>query len=244
MKQPRINTESTDQEGGARGDHPSDRRSKQTGELPSVLEFSIDGIPQGTPRARHSATVNKATMKAFVRVYTPERNHKSEGKKNAEGYGEWKARVRAAVEQACGGKLPGATPAGPWTGAIRMDIEAFFPRTQDLERKRMPDGRILYTKKPDRDNLDKGIMDALTHLTEKRATRGKNRGRITRPFRAGLWQDDDQVCLGEIQKWYVARGGTPGIRVVIEHLGDPIEIARKEEGERARGQEKQMELKP
>jgi len=46
-----------------------------------------------------------------------------------------------------------------------------------------PDAPNFHTSKPDRDNLDKAILDALTN--------------------AGIWKDDAQVCAGIITKSYV-----------------------------------------
>ena len=74
-----------------------------------------------------------------------------------------------------------------------------FPRPARLNRKKDPVGRIPHTSKPDRDNLDKACLDALTQLQ--------------------LWSDDDQVCAGEVSKWYAAKDERPGAIVRVMAVG-------------------------
>ena len=64
-----------------------------------------------------------------------------------------------------------------------------------------PNAPKWHTDKPDRDNADKAVLDALTNL--------------------GLWGDDKQVCDGRIRKFYVRPGDllTQG-----GHMGCYIEI--------------------
>jgi Holliday junction resolvase RusA-like endonuclease len=56
------------------------------------------------------------------------------------------------------------------------------------------DAPTFHTGKPDRDNVEKGILDALTAL--------------------GMWEDDGQVCQGSVDKIY---GERPGAVIVIQH---------------------------
>lgn len=54
--------------------------------------------------------------------------------------------------------------------------------------------RIPHGKKPDRDNCDKSVMDALTGL---------------------LWVDDAQVCDGRLTKWIAAGDEQPHVMIEI-----------------------------
>ena len=83
-------------------------------------------------------------------------------------------------------------------GLLRVDIDFYFARPQRLLGSKHAAGPIRKGSKPDRDNLDKAVLDALT--------------------KAGLWEDDDQVCAGEPCKWSVAQGGVAGARVVVTAL--------------------------
>ena len=58
--------------------------------------------------------------------------------------------------------------------------------------------RAFHSSKPDRDNLDKAVMDALKGLA---------------------WIDDSQVCQGEIQKWIAAGDEQPHALILITELG-------------------------
>lgn len=79
-------------------------------------------------------------------------------------------------------------PPRPFAGAIRLDLTFVLPRPKRLLRRCDPDGLILHTSRPDRDNLIKGTQDGLSL--------------------AGFWLDDSQICMGETQKFYAERGGS------------------------------------
>lgn len=58
----------------------------------------------------------------------------------------------------------------PEQGAVRMLINAYYPipkRTSKAKRAAMLAGEILPTVKPDRDNVDKAVSDALNGLAYK-----------------------------------------------------------------------------
>jgi Holliday junction resolvase RusA-like endonuclease len=94
-------------------------------------------------------------------------------------------------------------PNPPLEGPLRVNLFFFMPRPMSHYlranlRKNAPE---WHTIKPDRDNLDKAVLDCLT--------------------RAGFWIDDCQVCAGELRKRYVTAGGfgtEPGVAVIIEQL--------------------------
>ena len=80
-----------------------------------------------------------------------------------------------------------------------MDVEFVFPRPGVMVWKKKPMPRVRHTKKPDRDNLEKALMDALKGI---------------------VWIDDAQVCDGSIRKWIAAGDEQPGVHVVIRQLED------------------------
>ena len=82
------------------------------------------------------------------------------------------------------------------TCPVRVSWTAYFPRPKALCRAKDPDGVVLHTVKPDRDNIDKAILDALTD--------------------AGWWKGDQLVCSGELEKFYHGKNGRPGLDIDIE----------------------------
>jgi crossover junction endodeoxyribonuclease RusA len=120
----------------------------------------------------------------FARVYTP---------KTAD---DWKMIVRNEA-----GKAWDATHGPVWEGPLRVDLTFYFPRPKSHFRANgvtKPTAPVWHTTKPDRDNSDKAVLDALTNL--------------------GIWYDDKQVCDGRIQKLYT--NGTPGCRITIQEAGE------------------------
>ena len=134
-----------------------------------IITFTVYGDPKGQPRARAFAMGGKA------RMYDPG---------TAEG---WKSLIAAAA-------LP-HLPAEPLDGPICVDWTAYFPRPKRLMRRRDPDGPVPHTAKPDRDNVDKALLDALTQL--------------------GMWRDDAQVYRGTLVKMYAEKSGRPRMEVSI-----------------------------
>ena len=82
----------------------------------------------------------------------------------------------------------------PWEGAVKMDCVFILPRPLSLMRKKDPHMRLPYINKPDRDNLDKAVMDALTGIA---------------------YRDDCQVYKGTIEKWYAAKTEQPHVELTI-----------------------------
>lgn len=136
---------------------------------PTVIEIKVIGEPAGQPRARPSRAGG------FIRMYTP---------KVADG---WKRMIYLAAI--------GRRPPQPHDGPVRVDWWVYFPRTKDLEHPSAPDEAIPHCVKPDRDNVEKVILDALTE--------------------ARYWLDDSRVYAGHVHKQYVARGSRPGARIIV-----------------------------
>ncbi len=133
-----------------------------------MIEVFINGIPKAQPRTR-------ATIRGkHAGVYDP-------GTAN-----EWKNTVKAAF-----GRYTGLRLEGP----LALDITFYLPRPKRLCRKKDPDDPIPHTAKPDRDNLDKAVLDALTDIQ--------------------VWGDDKQVFSGKIEKYYGSKNGTTGAVVRI-----------------------------
>lgn len=83
---------------------------------------------------------------------------------------------------------------------LRVDIDFVFPRPKRLWRKRDRDGLIWCPHKPDRDNLDKAVLDALKGI---------------------IWEDDCLPVAGLLQKFYAEKYGEPRVCIYIRHVGDP-----------------------
>jgi Holliday junction resolvase RusA-like endonuclease len=103
----------------------------------------------------------------------------------------WKGCIAMAAETHC--------PAVPLDGPVSVSIDFLFQRPGRLLRKKDPDGRIPHVAKPDRDNCEKAVLDALTQL--------------------GFWRDDAQVCAGEVRKYYCARDEPAGAIITISDEG-------------------------
>lgn len=129
------------------------------------LTFTIPGDPAAQPRPRTRVIQAKGSGGAFAHIYTPD------------SIKEWKAAIQCA--------LIGCDRA-PLAGPVRVDIDFFFARPAWLNVPAAPAGPIPRFDRPDRDNLDKAVLDACTSLR--------------------VWGDDGQVCDGVIRKWWVARG--------------------------------------
>lgn len=143
------------------------------------IQMRVPGVPVAQPR-----------VKAFSRgghagVYTPTKTTK--GASN--GVAEFKAAIRLmAAQQRSGGLM---------SGPLRVDLEFVFPRQSSRVWKSKPMPRYRKTTKPDRDNLDKLVMDALKGV---------------------LWIDDNQVCAGSIDKWHAAGGEPPHVLITVTEI--------------------------
>lgn len=138
-----------------------------------MIEFIVPAIPVAQPRPRAMA------FGGHARVFQPKKHP----------IADFKASVRLAASCAFTG--------APLQGPLRVDVTFVFPRTKGEIWKRRPMPRIPHAKKPDRDNCDKAVLDALSGL---------------------IWADDCQVCAGEIQKWIAAGDEQPHVAVKISEV--------------------------
>lgn len=137
------------------------------------IEFTVPAIPIAQPRPKAMA------FHGHARVYQPTKHPVA----------DFKASVRMAANQAFTG--------APLSGPLRVDCVFVFPRTKGQQWKKRPMPRLPHTKKPDRDNIDKAVLDALTGI---------------------LWVDDCQVCAGSLEKWIAAGDEQPHVKVTVTEL--------------------------
>jgi Holliday junction resolvase RusA-like endonuclease len=137
--------------------------------------FFVPGNPKGQPRARRGRGTH---------MYTPD---------TAKGFKE--CIYFAAREHA---------PKVPFTGPVSMTLTAVFarPKTHFYTGKRegvlRPGVPTYHTSKPDRDNIEKAVLDALTRLR--------------------FWRDDSLVCDGPVTKRYEGDGFEVGCYVEVRLL--------------------------
>lgn len=143
------------------------------------IQFVIPGIPVAQPRVKSTRRGNHSG------VYTPTKT--STGKSN--GVAEFKALAKMVAAKAYTGS--------PLDGPLRVDLEFVFPRQSNKTWKTRQMPRYRKVTKPDRDNLDKCLMDSLTGI---------------------LWVDDNQVCAGEISKWHASGGEQAHVLVTVQEI--------------------------
>ena len=143
----------------------------------STISFFISGIPTGQGRARTKIIPGK-NGKPFAMHYTPAKTEKAQ---------------TCLLAQALQYR-----PETPITTPLRLDWVAVFPvpMSWNLRRRAAALQGAPHTGKPDRDNLDKLILDALTG-----------------PF----FTDDKLVFGGTITKRY---GAVAGVQITLTWAED------------------------
>jgi Holliday junction resolvase RusA-like endonuclease len=144
-------------------------------DTPSIIRFFVDERPIPQPRGR-PCRVGDGTMRVIV-----DSDHPVFKFRNA---------VQATAYLAYRGKPPLAGP-------LRIDAEILLPRPQNMIWKRKPMPRELHITKPDRDNLEKAIFDALKGI---------------------LFLDDGQICDGRTRKFIAAGDERPGTWITVVPL--------------------------
>lgn len=134
-----------------------------------MIRFTIWGVPIAQARPRKGR--NRKTGEEHW--YTPDRTTK------------WKEAV--AIQAAS------SRPRKPLAGPLSVSLTFYMPRL-----KKTPVSAVYHVEKPDRDNLDKAVLDALT--------------------KAGFWGDDCQIADGRIVKRYVELDGECRVEVEIREL--------------------------
>lgn len=142
-----------------------------------VIKFRVNGEPKAMGRPRAFAQKMK-DGRVFVRAYNPT---------SAEGF-------KSAIAEAARFHVPFV----PMQGPIKLSLVFHMPRPKshfNSKNEIKATAPWWHTHKPDRDNLEKTVLDALTTI--------------------GMWRDDAQVCAGEIEKIYSFE---PGVHVTLEEL--------------------------
>lgn len=144
-----------------------------------AINLFVAGDPKAQPRPRAFARkFGNGTVQA--RVYDAG---------TAEG---WKGAIALAIRP--------HLPSPALAGAVRVDADFIFARPKCLKRKCDPAREFEHCQKPDRDNLEKALLDCLKTL--------------------GVFdRDDSQVCAGEVRKlWAAKHATTGGLRLTISVL--------------------------
>lgn len=137
-----------------------------------MIEITIPGQPIGKGRPRFGNG----------RTYTPAKTE------------SWTAQAVWHIQQ--------QTKERGITGPIVVNWFAVFDRPKRMFTKKWANRREVHTVKPDRDNVDKAILDALT--------------------KAGVIKDDCQVCDGHIIKRYADRIESPHVTINIKKIDQEI----------------------
>jgi Holliday junction resolvase RusA-like endonuclease len=135
------------------------------------LTFRVEAVPVAQPRQRHR--VLSVGGKSFAQNYTPKNDPVN----------SFKASCRIAAVEAFGERGPIGEP-------IIMHLVFVMPRPKSLPKRLA--GRLPHAKKPDRDNLAKGVHDALEGI---------------------LYHNDSQVYAGAVEKWVASENETPHVWV-------------------------------
>jgi Holliday junction resolvase RusA-like endonuclease len=134
--------------------------------------FRAFGLPKAQPRVKACRRGNHAG------VYTP---------KVAD---DWKSIIRGAADKSWAGVQ--------LDGPVAVKLLFYLPRPKAHHRANgelKADAPVWHPSKPDLDNLEKAVLDALTNL--------------------GIWRDDGQVCSVEKQKVYVGASQRPGLACYV-----------------------------
>lgn len=153
-----------------------------------IISFKVNGDPVGQPRARGRAFTPRGGGKPRAMMYNPE---------TAKG---WKTLITCVAKA--------HRPDAPFTSPVSVNATFYFSRPKSHYRtgryahELRSDAPMWHFVKPDRDNLDKALLDALTQV-------------------GGFWEDDCQVCDGTVRKMY---GMSPGVHVQIKALNSLQEV--------------------
>jgi len=138
---------------------------------PQKISFVIPSTPQAQQRHRHT------TRGKFTMVYDPS------------------AKAKKTILQ----QVRKFAPNPPLNCPLRMDITCYFERpkshyrTGKFSSELRPNIPLYHTVKPDRDNIEKIIQDALNGV---------------------FYRDDSLICSGTTQKFY----GEPRTEITITTL--------------------------
>src|SRR4030042_767924 len=136
--------------------------------------FTVPAVPVAEPRQRHA--ISKG---GFITNYTPA----------AHPVNQFKAAVGFASKQVYSGPVLDC--------ALSVDIVAVFPRPKSMVKKNKPMNREWKKSKPDIDNIEKSVFDALNGV---------------------LWRDDSLVCSGSTMKFIASGEEQPHVEIRVVSL--------------------------
>lgn len=145
------------------------------------IHFFVSAVPVAQPRQRHRIIKSKNGGEEFVMNYTPK----------SDPVNAFKASVAYATKQEYSGPVLDE-PIGVYCVFV-------FPRPKYMVWKTKPMPREWLPKKPDDDNLEKGVWDALSGI---------------------IWRDDSLICRNFTEKCYASGSETPHVEIIIETLGN------------------------
>lgn len=143
------------------------------------IKFTVPGLPIAQPRQR--SRVANMNGKFITQNYTP-----TKSPVNA-----FKAAVQMAAAKAFNGPL--------LTGPVFVQLSFRLDRKKYQIKKRGDNPPLYGNRKPDLDNLMKGLCDALNGV---------------------VWRDDSQVVEVNMTKTIAAGCESPGVDVTIGELDD------------------------
>ena len=141
------------------------------------ITFIVPTVPFGQPRQRHR--IMNIGGRAVAKNYTP-----ADSPANV---------CKAAIRVIASSKWIGATSAYP----IAIEILAIFPRPQSMVWKKRPMPRAWKASKPDNDNIEKLVFDALNKL---------------------VFRDDSQIVQNVCSKFIAAGDEQPHLQIRIKEL--------------------------
>lgn len=151
--------------------------------MATTISFRVPCVPVAQPRPRAVKFGDRARMHEVTHVKG------EDGQRRPHPIAAFKATVRLAAQQAYQGP--------PIAAPVRIDVQFVFPRESSKVWKTKPMPRYPHTVKPDRDNLDKAVLDAL---------------------KGTVIIDDCQAYAGTIEKWRAAGDEQPHCVVSITEL--------------------------
>ena len=186
-----------------------------------VYRIRVFGEPVETPRPRHRIVATREFMDwfleracsdmykddvlklLFVQTYVP-------NKADA-----WKRTVRYHT-------LPWMEDQPPIEGPVRVDVEFILPRPKSHFGTGRNVAKIkgssphLHGVIPDKDNLEKTVLDALsaTPTVTRKKLPPKHANDPVYNF-PGIWRNDGQVCSGLVEKRYHHTMEEPGAIIVV-----------------------------
>jgi len=167
------------------------KRRRNT-EPPDRVSFFVRGVPKAQPRGR---TFFHPKLNRPVTVSAPK----------SHSVNAWRDAIAMAAHA--------RRPAEPWAGPVRLDLLFLMPRPKNHFRtkNRVTSTELkqgapsLHLTSPDRDNLDKAVMDELKT--------------------GGWFSDDSLVFWGLIGKVYHPQGTPTGCLIRVTFMEDDAKVS-------------------